>query len=78
MDCQQCQNKQHGDIVLEKAHHMFLCSLQMNIKKAHLMRFSTAGYVRSTQTRFIFNPAVAFRTRQDDSSLYVDAEYVMF
>ena len=46
-----CENKQHGDTVPEKARDMFLCSLQINKKKARQMRFSTAGYVCSTQTR---------------------------
>ena len=31
MDGQQCENKQHGDTVPEKARDMFLCSLKINI-----------------------------------------------
>ena len=59
MDGQKCQNKEHGDTVPEKACNMLLCSLQINIKKARQMRFSTVGYVCSIQTRVIFNPAVS-------------------
>ena len=57
MDGRQCENKQHGDTVPEKACDVFVCSLQINIK-ARQMWFSTAGYVCSTQTRVIFNPSV--------------------
>ena len=68
MDGQQCQNKQHGDTVPEKAHDVFLCSLQINIKKACQMLFSTTGYVCSTQTRVIYNPAEVVLTWHDFTS----------
>ena len=51
-------NKVITNNVPEKARNMFLCSLQINIKKARQMQFSTAGYVCSTQTRAVFNAAV--------------------
>ena len=61
MDGRQCENKQRGDTVLEKARDMFLCSLQINILKARQMRFSTVGYMCSTQTIGIFNPDVCYK-----------------
>ena len=39
---------------------MFLFSLQINIKKARQARFSTAGYVCSTETIVVSDPAVCF------------------
>ena len=54
----QCQNKQHGDTMPKKARNMFLCSLQIDIKKARQARFSTAGYVCSTETKVVSHPAV--------------------
>ena len=33
MDVQQFQNKHHGDNVPKKPNDMFLCSIQINIKK---------------------------------------------
>ena len=71
MDGRLCENKQHGDTVPEKARDMFLCSLQINITKARQMPFSTAGYVCSTQTRVIFNPAVGV-----DARCWVPSQYV--
>ena len=58
MDGRQYENKQHGDTLPQKKRNIFLCSLQINIYNARHMRFSTAGYVCSTQTIVIFNPAV--------------------
>ena len=59
MDGPQSQNKQHGDTVPKKARDMFLCSLQINIKKSRQAWLSNAGYMCYTQTRVISHPAVA-------------------
>ena len=58
IDGRQCENKQHCVTVPEKARDMFLCSPHINIKKARQVRFSTAGYVCSTQNRVVFNTVV--------------------
>ena len=58
MEGNQFQNKQHGDTVPIKKRNMFLCSLQINIKKAIQAWFSTAGYMCFNQTRVVSHTAV--------------------
>ena len=58
MEGRQCENKQHGDTVPEKEHDIFYVLYRSILKKCTQMCFSTAGYVCSTQTRFIINPSV--------------------
>ena len=57
MDGRQCQNKQHGDTVPKIARHVFMFSTDL-YKKARQARFSTTGYVCSTQNRVVSHPAV--------------------
>ena len=48
-------NKDHGGAVPKKTRCMFSCTLQINIKRSRLTRFSSAGYVWTTREKRNFH-----------------------